>query len=111
MAVRAGTEFIERLRKTPREVWMRGERIGDVTAHPVFARPLAHALRAAEDLRGPGRPPRIVPDLGRGNAGAHGPLTGLPQHLATGVRRRAGDLPRDGTALCREHTEVLRIRP
>ena len=40
MAVRSGREFIEGLRRTPREVWIAGRRIDDVAADPVFARPV-----------------------------------------------------------------------
>lgn len=45
MAVRTGTQFIERVQKRPREVWLRGERIGDVTRHPAFVRPLEQLAR------------------------------------------------------------------
>jgi 4-hydroxyphenylacetate 3-monooxygenase oxygenase component len=40
MALRSGAEFIEGLRRAPREVWIAGRRIDDVTADPVFARPV-----------------------------------------------------------------------
>jgi len=42
MAVRTGAELIEGLKRRPREVWLRGRRIDDVTTHPAFAQPLAH---------------------------------------------------------------------
>jgi len=38
--IRTGAEYIERLKKTPREVWLRGERLEDVTTHPAFRRPI-----------------------------------------------------------------------
>jgi 4-hydroxyphenylacetate 3-monooxygenase oxygenase component len=41
MAVRNGTQFIEGLRQAPREVWVAGRRVTDVTAAPVFQRPVA----------------------------------------------------------------------
>src|SRR5437879_984087 len=34
MGARTGSEFLEGLRKTKREIWVDGERIDDVTAHP-----------------------------------------------------------------------------
>ncbi len=34
MAARTGSQFLEGLRKTKREIWVDGERIADVTAHP-----------------------------------------------------------------------------
>jgi len=40
MPMRSGREFIEDLRRSPREVWIAGRRIDDVTADPVFARPV-----------------------------------------------------------------------
>jgi anthranilate 3-monooxygenase (FAD)/4-hydroxyphenylacetate 3-monooxygenase len=40
MPMRSGREFIEGLRRTPREVWIAGRRVDDVTADPVFARPV-----------------------------------------------------------------------
>jgi 4-hydroxyphenylacetate 3-monooxygenase oxygenase component len=46
MAVRNGVEFIEGLRRAPREVWAAGRRIDNVADDPVFARP----VRAIADL-------------------------------------------------------------
>ena len=40
MAPRNGQEFIEGLRRNPREVWVAGRRVGDVTTDPVFSRPV-----------------------------------------------------------------------
>ena len=40
MAVRSGNEFIDGLRRSPREVWVEGRRVGDVTTDPVFRRPV-----------------------------------------------------------------------
>lgn len=37
MTIRTGAQFIEGLRARPRDVWVRGERVEDVTAHPAFA--------------------------------------------------------------------------
>jgi len=41
MPIRTGRQYIEGLRKRPREVWVGGERIDDVTAYPAFRRPVA----------------------------------------------------------------------
>lgn len=43
--VRTGAQYLERLRKTPREVWLRGERVEDVTSHPSFRAPTAQIAR------------------------------------------------------------------
>jgi len=40
MTVRSGAQYVERLQKTPREVWLRGERVEDVTRHPAFRAPI-----------------------------------------------------------------------
>jgi anthranilate 3-monooxygenase (FAD)/4-hydroxyphenylacetate 3-monooxygenase len=37
VGVRSGREFVEGLKSRPREVWIAGERVGDVTTHPAFA--------------------------------------------------------------------------
>jgi len=42
MGIRTGNEYLAGLRERPREVWLRGQRVADVTTHPAFARPLAH---------------------------------------------------------------------
>ena len=38
MGIRTGSEYLAGLRKHPRDVWLRGKRIDDVTTHPAFAR-------------------------------------------------------------------------
>ncbi len=49
MAVRTGKQFLEGLRDG-REVWLEGERVKDVTAHPKLSR-MAHTLAAIYDLQ------------------------------------------------------------
>jgi 4-hydroxyphenylacetate 3-monooxygenase oxygenase component len=41
MALRNGQEFIEGLRRNPREVWVAGRRVEEITTDPVFRRPIA----------------------------------------------------------------------
>jgi 4-hydroxyphenylacetate 3-monooxygenase oxygenase component len=50
MAVRNGAEFIEGLRRNPRETWVAGRRVDDVSADPIFKRPVA-ALAQLYDLQ------------------------------------------------------------
>ena len=45
MTVRSGAQYVERLQKTPREVWLRGERVEDVTRHPAFRAPIEQIAR------------------------------------------------------------------
>ena len=37
MGARTGQQFLDGLRKTPRQLWLGDERIGDVTQHPALA--------------------------------------------------------------------------
>ena len=45
MGARTGRQFLEGLRKAKAEVWLGGERVADVTAHPA-------TRNAARSLRG-----------------------------------------------------------
>jgi anthranilate 3-monooxygenase (FAD) / 4-hydroxyphenylacetate 3-monooxygenase len=52
MGVRTGEEFIRHLKAHPREVWLRGRRIDDVTEEPAFEKPikqLAHLFDMQHD--------------------------------------------------------------
>src|SRR5256712_11993298 len=46
MGARTGRQYIEGLQDQPREVWLRGERVKDVTTHPG----LANGVRAIASL-------------------------------------------------------------
>lgn len=50
MPARTGQEYLRGLRERRREVWMCGERIGDVTAHPAF-RNGARSVAALYDMQ------------------------------------------------------------
>lgn len=45
MAVRTGKQYIDGLKTRPREVWLRGKRVEDVTTHPAFERPMQSIAR------------------------------------------------------------------
>ncbi len=52
MPVRTGQQFIDGLRRRPRDVWLYGKRIEDPTTHPAFRRPvqrLAHLYDMQHD--------------------------------------------------------------
>jgi anthranilate 3-monooxygenase (FAD)/4-hydroxyphenylacetate 3-monooxygenase len=59
MGIRSGAQYIEGLRKRPRNVWLDGERIGDVSAHPAFA-PAVAAIAGLYELQ---HDPRHAPIL------------------------------------------------
>lgn len=40
MSIRTGAEYVRRLRETPREVWVKGRRVEDVTSYGAFHRPM-----------------------------------------------------------------------
>src|SRR5262245_33863993 len=50
MAPRRGSEFVDGLRRSPREVWAAGRRVDDVTSDPVFRRPV-QAIAQLYDLQ------------------------------------------------------------
>jgi anthranilate 3-monooxygenase (FAD) / 4-hydroxyphenylacetate 3-monooxygenase len=43
--IRTGQQYIERLKQTPREVWIKGKRVDDVTTHPAFRGPLSQIAK------------------------------------------------------------------
>ncbi|MDE3156841.1 MAG: 4-hydroxyphenylacetate 3-monooxygenase, oxygenase component [Acidobacteriota bacterium] len=45
MPARTGAQYLEGLRAHPRDVWLGGRRLEDVTAHPAFRRPIARLAR------------------------------------------------------------------
>ena len=45
MTIRDGRQFVARLRVHPRDVWVEGERVADVTAHPAFTRSVEQLAR------------------------------------------------------------------
>ncbi|MBN9473927.1 MAG: 4-hydroxyphenylacetate 3-hydroxylase [Bordetella sp. SCN 67-23] len=45
MGVRSGSEYLDHLQSHPREVWVEGQRIEDVTRHPAFGRTARQVAR------------------------------------------------------------------
>jgi len=50
MGARSGTNYINSLRKLKAEIWLGGERVGDVTQHPAFAR-CARSIASLYDMQ------------------------------------------------------------
>src|SRR5438034_8687874 len=50
MPARTGNEFIQGLKDHPPEIWIGGERVGDVAAHPAF-RNVVRSVAALYDLQ------------------------------------------------------------
>ncbi len=59
MPARSGKEYLEGLRNRPREVWIGGERVGDVTSHPAFPRG-AQSIAALYDMQ---RDPKLRDEM------------------------------------------------
>ena len=140
MAVRNGREFIEGLRQSPREIWVEGRRVADVTTDPVFARPV-QSIADLYDLqvspehrdamtyaRGHRRTsgssfltPRTHADLVKRRQSMKvwadamlrpgRPLAGLSQHRADGVRRGRRFLRPARRAVRRQRAQLLQLLP
>ena len=50
MTARTGEEYLEGLRNHPRDIWIEGEQVNDVTTHPAFAR-CARSIAALYDMQ------------------------------------------------------------
>jgi anthranilate 3-monooxygenase (FAD)/4-hydroxyphenylacetate 3-monooxygenase len=67
MGIRNGAQFIERLKSHPRDVWVKGERVDDVTEHPAFkgaVQQLAHLYDMQHDPALTDRLTYVVPETG-----------------------------------------------
>lgn len=85
MAVRTGAQYVENLQKHPREVWLRGERVDDVTRHPALRRPIEQLARLY-DLQ---HDPQLAPVLtGPGPDGSPVGRAFLPCRTFEDLRRR-----------------------
>jgi 4-hydroxyphenylacetate 3-monooxygenase len=80
MPARTGAEFLRGL-KAPREVWVEGERVTDVTTHPAFSG-AAHALAEVFDLQHQAADVCLMPD----------PETGEPINVSHMLPRSKADL-------------------
>ncbi len=71
MPPRTGQQYLEGLRSHPREVWMGGRRIDDVSAHPTFRRPAEQIAKLYDLQHDPDAGPTLTytPEDGSGPAG------------------------------------------
>jgi 4-hydroxyphenylacetate 3-monooxygenase oxygenase component len=85
MAVRRGSEYLDGLRRNPRQVWAAGRRVTEITSDPVLARP-AQAIAALYDLQTlPEHRDTMTHDEGDG---AFGTSFLIPRNHADLVKRR-----------------------
>jgi len=87
MAMRSGREFIEGLRRAPREVWIAGRRVDDVTADPVFARPV-QSIATLYDLQVAPEHRDAMSHREDGGGGPYGASFLIPRSQADLVKRR-----------------------
>ena len=85
MAARNGEEFIEGLRRAPREVWISGRRVGDITTDPVFRRPI-QSIAQLYDLQTQPKHREVMTYAGDG--GPCGSSFMIPRTRADLVKRR-----------------------
>jgi 4-hydroxyphenylacetate 3-monooxygenase oxygenase component len=85
MPARSGGEFIEGLRRHPREVWVAGRRIDDVTTDPVFRRPV-QSIAALYDLQARPEHREVMTYVSDG--GVAGTSFMIPRSPADIVKRR-----------------------
>jgi aromatic ring hydroxylase len=90
MPARTGKQFLERLRATPRQLWLEGERVDDVTAHPSLAG-AAHTLAGVFDRLHAFPDECLTPD----------PETGEPLNVGHMLPRSIDDLKRRNRGLAR----------
>ena len=90
MAARAGKQFLERLRRTKRQLWLEGERVDDVTAHPALAG-AAQTIAGVFDRQHAFPDECLIPD----------PETGEPINVGHMIPRSVDDLKRRNRGLAR----------
>ncbi len=90
MGARTGEEYLKGLQATSRELWLGGERVSDVAAHPQF-RQAASAMAAWYDLQFTHADELLVPD----------PETGEQINVSHLIPRSKEDLVRRGIGLRR----------
>ena len=90
MAARAGKQFLERLHRTPRRLWVDGERVDDVTTHPALAG-AAETLAGVFDRQHAFPDECLIPD----------PETAEPINVGHMIPRSVHDLKRRNRGLTR----------
>jgi 4-hydroxyphenylacetate 3-monooxygenase len=83
MSARTGAQFLQRVREHPRDLWHRGERVKDPTAHPAFRHGL-ESLAALYDLQWQRQADMLYPS----------PTTGEPVGLSFLIPRTPEELRR-----------------
>jgi anthranilate 3-monooxygenase (FAD)/4-hydroxyphenylacetate 3-monooxygenase len=87
LPIRSGPQLKEALRATPRDVWVNGERVDDVTTHPAFAANVEEIARQYDmqcDPRYRDQLTYVVPETGE-----RAPTSLMPANDKEGLRRRS----------------------
>src|SRR5438046_10738126 len=88
-----GEEFLDSLRGG-REVWIYGERVKDVTAHPAFRNPARMLARLYDALHDPALQPVLTCPTDTGSGGYTSPYFRPPASAEDLVPARAATAPR-----------------
>ena len=110
MGARTGEEFLQGLREQPREVYIEGELVRDVTTHRAFKNvldSLAHLYDMQHDLELQDDLTYTSPDTGDRVGTSFMPDAGLPQLVADGVFGSQGFLQQERPAIWRSCRSLL----
>ena len=86
MGIRNGQQFINGLRANPREVWVNGERVEDVTTHPAFSRIVRQLARLYDAQVDPANRDKLTYEVAE--TGQRAGMAFMPAKTADDLRRR-----------------------
>jgi anthranilate 3-monooxygenase (FAD) / 4-hydroxyphenylacetate 3-monooxygenase len=89
MPARTGRQYIDGLRTHPREVWLDGRLLDDVTAHPALRRPMERIARLYDLQHDPAYAPTLTSTV-EGSPDRFGTSFLIPRTYGDLVRRRDG---------------------
>jgi len=92
MPARTGQEYIQGLKERPREVWIDGERVGDVTTHPA----LRNGVKSVAALYDMQHDPELREEMTYAS-----PTTGQPVGLSFLIPQNIEDLERRRNMMAR----------
>lgn len=87
MPVRTGSQYIDGLRRKPREVWLNGARVDDVTVHPALRRPIQSIARLYDLQHDPAHSETLT-HVSEETRNATGTAFMIPKTFADLVKRR-----------------------
>ncbi|MBV1901372.1 MAG: hypothetical protein KUG56_06845 [Kordiimonadaceae bacterium] len=86
MAIRSGKEFIEGLKAHPRDVWVNGEQVQDVSSHPAFKGAVEQLARIYDSQHDPALQDQLTYEVE--TTGQRAGMAFLPAATSADLRRR-----------------------